>query len=66
MFGMSTRNWFEPIIEPCSFFSDSRSMPLISSFCFDGTMPMTVAVPPRSSMLNACSAVSLRPMASKL
>ena len=28
-------------------------------------MPMTVAVPPRRNMRNACSAVAFKPMASK-
>ena len=64
--GMSMRNWFEPIIEPCSRFSDSRSMALISRRWSSGTMPMMVAVPPTSSILNACSAVAFLPMASKL
>ena len=66
MFGMSVRNWFDPIIEPWSFFSCNRSMPRISSICLEGTMPMTVAVPPRPNMLKACSLVALRPIASKL
>ncbi len=63
---MSVRNWLEPIIEPWSFFSLKRSIPRISTFVLDGTIPITVAVPPISSISKACSAVSLSPIASKL
>ena len=61
---MSTRNRFDPIIEPCSFFSHRNSGPWICTIVPGGIMPMIVAVPPRRSMPNACSAVTLRPIAS--
>jgi len=62
--GMSTRNRFEPMFEPWSFFSRSSWKPSISTVSPSGIMPMTVAVPPLRSMLNACCAVAASPMAS--
>jgi hypothetical protein len=61
---MSTGKRFEPIRQPCSFFSASRSSARIGSFSFNGIMPTIVAVPPRRSSASASSPAAIRPTAS--
>src|SRR3990170_1254646 len=63
---MSTGNLFDPMRAPWMRFSPRKAAPIRLMVWPTGIMPMTLAVPPRASMLKACSAVLARPMASKL
>src|SRR5215472_1210400 len=61
---MSSRNRLDPMDEPWIRFSESSAGPGSRTTSPGGIIPITVAVPPRRSMPNACSAVAASPIAS--
>src|SRR6476619_7191858 len=67
---MSTRKRFEPILEPCIFFSCRKSGPCSSILVPTGIIPITVAVPPLAfSMLakgGTATVIGMIPVGTKI